>query len=111
MRSQFLVAFHLKFISVVSKLGREVVDDMYSAEMIQKSCEGFRTPKMMSETLHETNIWYWTSIVVYSCTRTPALCSCCELIQDSGQLWIYSRRVEECAHVHVNLQNCNTCKF
>ena len=70
MRSQFLVAFRLKCNSAVSKLGREVVNDMYSTEMIQKYCEGFRTPKITSETLLESNIWYWISLArgVYSCS-------------------------------------------
>ena len=72
-------------------------------------CEDFRTLKITLETLRESNIWYWTSMVVYSSAHKPALRSCCELIHSSGQLWIYSRRVwEECARVHVNLQNRNT---
>ena len=71
-------------------------------------CEGFGTLKVTSETLRESNIWYWTSMVVYSSTRKPASRSCYELIRGSGQLWLYSRRVAECARVHVSLQNRNT---
>ena len=45
------------------------------------------------------------------CTYIHVNQHCYELIRGSRQLWIYSRKIRECARVHVNLQNHKTCEL